>query len=176
MDFGLLFMIFLVGIMFGAAIMVSFTYHLGKRALDRKLTDARQKLDRSKKDLKSLEAKMKRVKEINQEIMMLNQSVDGPQKNALHGKDKNRTISQIKLLREEMHEVLKSIIADGHDPAISTQDESGVVTEMKLSEYMAYMGINMAPSKEERPTPKAQQIGKFTVIKGGKDDSGNTTH
>jgi hypothetical protein len=116
---------------------------------------------------------MKRVKEITGEQVDLARRADGPQKNSLDGKYKNGIIAQMKKLDEEKHEVLKSILADGHDPELTTMDETGVVTKMKLSEYMAYLGISVTPKQK----PQSKNVGKFTVYKGGKDDGGNnTTH
>jgi hypothetical protein len=50
-------------------------------------------------------------------------------------------------------------------------DNSGVITKMKLSEYMAYMGMSVKPKP-----PEKKNMGKFTIHRGGKDDGGSTTH
>lgn len=169
--------VFFAGFATGVVGLTTFTLYLGTKSISKK-EKAISALKKSNEELKDMNARMKRVKDIASEMSALSQRIDGPQKNGLDGKFKNNIIGQIKLLDEEKNDLLKSIIRDGHDPEITTLDESGVKTQMKLSEYMAYMGIFMEPkeSKPEVKTPRTEQIGKFTVIKGGKDDGGNTTH
>lgn len=118
--------------------------------------------------------RMKRIKEITNEQLDLTRQVDGPQKNGLDGRHKNGMIGKIKRLDEEKNELLKSILLDGYDPELSTVDNAGVVTHMKLSEYMVLMGIKMEPKKSS--SPSIEKAGRFTIVKGGKDDGGETTH
>jgi len=163
---------FVLGLIAGATLTVSGTIWYGARMLKR----SKEKLAAVPKDTKlSVGDRMKRVKEIATEQLDLLQQADGPQKNGLDGKYKNGLNRQIKQLDEEKNQLLVSILEDGHDPELTTMDSSGVVTKMLLSEYMAYMGIKMTPKKQPE-TPKTERIGKFTVVKGGKDDGGNTTH
>ena len=163
---------FVLGFIVGAVATISFTLYFGARTLKK----LKEETGNTKKQL-SISDRMKRVKEITNEQLELAQQADGPQKNGLDGKYKNSLTRQIKLLDEEKNNVLISILEDGHDPELTTMDSSGVVTKMKLSEYMAYMGIKMSPkSSTPQSQPKTERIGKFTVVKGGKDDGGNTTH
>ena len=162
---------FTVGVLVGIGATIALVYRLGAKAISEK----KAKLQVAKKQADSLDARMKRVKDITKEQLALAQQADGPQKNGLDGKYKNGLIGQIKKLEEERNDVMRSLLKDGYDPELTTMDESGTVTRMKLSEYMAYMGINMEPTK---PVKTAEQIGKFTVIRGGRDDDGGgeTTH
>lgn len=163
-----------LGLITGAIGMITLTIYVGKRALAKEKTKIGLTAVPSKPK-QTVNERMKRIKDITDEQLEMMQSIDGPQKNGLDGKYKNGINSQIKLLDEEKNELLCSILEDGHDPEITTMDGSGIVSRMLLSEYMAYMGIKMAPKKTIE-TPKTERIGKFTVVKGGKDDGGNTTH
>jgi len=163
-------LIYISGVMSGVIGTIALTLYIGARALKKR------KLEQTAGPKKSsVSDRMKRVKDITTEQLELAQQADGPQKNGLDGKYKNGIIGQIKRLDEEKNELLISILEDGHDPELTTMDASGVVSQMKLSEYMAYMGIKMTPKKAEEK-PKTERLGKFTVVRGGKDDGGNTTH
>lgn len=163
---------FLVGMICGLILAVGIVLYLGKRVLQKKTQEVSSKL--------SISDRMKRVKEISTEQLELAMRADGPQKNSLDGKYKNSMIGRLKALEEEKNDLLRSIIADGHDPELTTMNESGVVEKMKLSEYMAYMGISMTTNKQpEQPKvskPRTEQIGKFTVIRGGKDGGNDNSN
>lgn len=163
---------FVLGFLFGVSSVLGVIFHLGGKSLQKKKEELKERV----KKAESIESRMKRVKEITNEQVELAQRADGPQKNSLDGKYKNGIIREMKRLDEEKNNILKSILTDGHDPELTTIDEAGVVSRMKLSEYMAYMGIKMDPPKSNQS--KVEQIGKFTVIRGGRDDGGgnNTTH
>lgn len=162
---------FIMGFLLGLGSVLAFVMHVGNQGLKKKKAELQEKV----KKAESIDARMKRVKEITAEQVELASRADGPQKNSLDGKYKNGIIKEMKRLDEEKNTILKSILSDGHDPELTTIDEAGVVSRMKLSEYMAYMGIKMDPPKQK--TTKVEQIGKFTVIRGGRDDGGdNTTH
>jgi hypothetical protein len=162
---------YLVGFVNGVLALFFFTIYLGKRSMDRKRKDSTS----SKKD--SLYKRMDRVKEIAAEMVDLAMRVEQPQKNSLDGKYKNNLNARFKALEEEKNDILKSILADGFDPELTTVDSSGVVSKMKLSEYMDYVGISAAPKPKTPGEVKAERMGKFTVFKGGKDDNGgDTTH
>lgn len=169
MELVTLFAFFVLGMISGACGVVALTLHIGLRSAKRRKEEAE-----NPKKL-TVDERMKRVKELTQEQLLLAQQADGPQKNGLDGKYKNGINRQIKQLDEEKNNILISLIEDGHDLEITTMDSSGIVSKMKLSEYMAYMGIKMQPKKSVE-APKTERIGKFTVVKGGKDDGGNTTH
>ncbi len=160
---------YVLGIITGAIGTVTLTIYIGTRAVKKR------KEEQANPKKLSVEGRMKRVKELQGEQLELAQRADGPQKNSLDGKYKNGLNGEIKRIEEEKTAILVSIIEDGYDPELTTMDASGVVTQMKLSEYMAYMGIKMQ-AKKSVATPKTERIGKFTVVKGGKDDGGNTTH
>lgn len=157
------FTIFFLGAVFGYAMSILSFLYIGFRSM-KKVIDTK----------KPVSDRMKRIKEITNEQLDLTRQVDGPQKNSMHGKHKNSLISKIKSLDEEKNDLLRSILLDGHDPELTTVDNAGVVTHMKLSEYMVLMGIKMEPKKPTSPT--AERVGRFTVVKGGKDDGGETTH
>lgn len=166
---GLLFALtlFFIGVANGVIGMIAFTLYLGHKSLKKKQLEAPPKV--------SINDRIKRVKDIATEQLDLSNQSEGPQKNALDGKHKNGLIGRLKVLEEEKNEILKSILADGADPELTTVDQAGVVTQMKLSEYMTHMGISMEPKKKSPKEVKAERMGKFTVFNGG-NDGGNTTH
>lgn len=166
-------MVFLIGFFAGSGTFMMFILHLEKKITDKQKKDIVDKF--AKKE--SIDSKLKRVKEITAEQLDLQGHASGPQKNALHGRHKNGIIGQIKALEEEKNEILRSILRAGHDPSLTTMDETGTVHQMKLSEYMVYMGITMEPKDQPAtPEPTSTQKSKFTVYKGGKDDGGETVH
>ena len=99
---------FILGFLTGVASMMYFVVYVGKKL--------------SSKDKPSLEDRMKRVKAIADEQIELHSRIDGPQKNALHGKHKNSLLSQLKALDEEKTSILQSILSDGHDPKLKAID------------------------------------------------------
>ena len=167
------FVMFFIGFMFGFISMIAFIVHHKEKVTEKEKKSLINKL--SKRE--SIDSRLKRVKEITTEQLDLQGHASGPQKNALHGRHKNGIIGQIKVLEEEKSEILRSILHDGHDPLLTTIDDSGTVHQMKLSEYMVYMGITMKPKEQlATPEPTPTQKSKFTVYKGGKDDGGETVH
>ncbi len=175
----MLFITFLAGFIVGTITTAGFVLHVGARSLKKKkdsLNKTQSDIDKILSASRSVEERMDRVRDITEEQLSLVAVVEGPQKNSLDGKFKNSIVSQMKALDEEKSAILRSILADGHDPELSAMDSSGVVQNMKLSEFMVYMGITMDPVPSKATKSKAEQIGKFTVIRGGKGDSGNTTH
>lgn len=165
-------LMYMAGVCTGVVLMFIWVLYIGQKASNKlkQMTPDKVKSASSKEKPKNITDRMKRVREITEEMISLNQASDGPQKNALHGKDKNRNIARMKALEEEKNDILRSILRDGFDPELNAMDESGTITQMKLSEFMAMQGITMEPKVEQKPAPRSQQIGKFTVIRGGKDD------
>ena len=162
MEYVSILLVYLSGIISGIIATVVFTIYIGIKGMKKK-KDA---------DVDPIFDRMKKVKEITMEQIELQSGASGPQKNALHGKYKNGLIGRIKELEEEKNTILRSIIEDGHDPEISTVDDDGNVSKLKLSEFMAASGIKMDPKvpANQSTESKTKNIGKFTVIKGGKDD------
>lgn len=175
MDITMLLVSFILGLILGFVSTVGLVLYLGKKSLSKKLESKLDSLKDATKKIESVSDRMKKVKDIvNQQLDMQAQATM-PQKNGLDGKYKNGLIREIKRLEEEKHEILKSILKDGFDPEITTIDEAGVVTSIKLSQFMADQGVVV--QKEDKQTIKEtpKQIGKFTVYKGGRDDGGGET-
>ena len=168
---------FILGFFSGALGVVIFTIIVGRHALKKHL----KKVDTQEAKVESVGSRMKKVKDMTSEQLDLQGQASLPQKNALHGRYKNGVIGRIKELEGQKNDILKSIIADGFDPEITVIDETGVVTTIKLSEFLAQSGVSIPTpppaSKEPTVPPSPKQVGRFMVHKGGKDDgSGNTTH
>ena len=153
-----------LGFMAGIATSLLFVLYLG-----RQLT-LKDKEPKSSKEAMAM--KMERVREIASEQLSLQEKIIGPQKNSLDGKYKNGLNSRLKELEEEKLVLLNSILEEGHDPTITTLDETGLPVTQKLSEFMLSMGA-LTPPKPKGKT-KMKQLGKFTLVKGGKGDG--TTH
>jgi hypothetical protein len=164
---------YFLGLLTGAAGVVAAIMYIGSRPVKNK---SGKPAEPKKVTRSEIEKRMKRVKDLTNEQLDLIGQLDQPQKNGLDGKYKNSLNSAIKEIEQEKSDLLKSILADGHDPKITTMDPAGVVTEMFLSDFMAEM-VLVAP-KPSVPTPpsKSSVVGKFTVHKGGKDDGSGTTH
>ena len=168
MDIIVVFAYFILGVITGATGVITLALMMAKRSLDKLKKDTETN---GKKE--SVGSRMKKVKDITTEQLDLQSQALGPQKNALHGWFKNGINGRIKELELQKADILKSIITDGFDPEITVVDGAGVVTTIKLSEFLAQTGI-VVPPKD--PKSSTKQVGKFTVHKGGKDDGGNTTH
>ena len=164
MEVAIILVYYILGFLTGVCGAITFTIYMGKRLMNKRQ-------DKGKK-VESIGSRMKKVKDITNAQLEMQGQASGPQKNALHGKSKNEIIEKIKDLESEKNEILKSIIIDGFDPELKVMDNAGVVSAIKLSEYLAQTGITIPPKDL---TPSTKQIGKFTVYKGGKDDGG-TTH
>lgn len=165
---------FLLGVVAGACGLVATTMYIGmpKNMLKGNYKPT-ENTEPSEKKM-SVNQRMTRVRDITEQQLNLLQMADHPQKNGLDGKYKNNLNAQVKDLEEEKKSLLVSIIDDGHDPFITTVDSTGVVTKIKLSQFMVDSGITMEPKASSEPKAKLQ--GKFTVYKGGKDDGNNGTN
>ena len=104
---------------------------------------------------------MTRVKAITKEQIELARQADGPQKNSLHGRYKNGIMGEIKRLEEERNDIMRSLLKDGHDPELTTIDEAGAVTRMKLSEYMTQVGIPFDKPETKKNSKSVENIGKY---------------
>jgi hypothetical protein len=182
---------FVLGVLAGMSSTVIVAFHMARKSLkekkvatDKFLEEFNKLTGNSTKRAESVDERLSRVKEIVNEQLDLQSRTEGPQKNAMDGKYKNSMIKTIKSLEEEKHQVLKSIIDDGFDPTVTVLGPDGVVTEMKLSEFMAQAGIDMPPVKPKDKAPAAAttnksgatKSGKFIVYRGGKDDGEGTSH
>lgn len=94
------------------------------------------------------------------------------------GQDATTVTQQITALEDEKFNLLKSILADGADPELTAVNTKGEHQKMKLSTYLSDHATAWRPPPLNKVESKSQRLGKFTVIKGGKDDSGggNTSH
>jgi len=187
----LLILYFTVGLITGSVLTVTTALYYANKAMKSKklLTDNFLKeLDKLTEGLDdkvpSVNKRFSRIKEIINEQLDLQSHAEGPQRNSMDGKNKNSMIRTIKSLEEEKNDIFRSIISDGHDPKISVMGLDGVITEMKLSEFMVLYGVDMSPQpdkaasakKNTTTTKKTSKSSKFIVHKGGKNDSEGTSH
>lgn len=121
----------------------------------------------------TVEQKMARVKVVTErqlELLQLEAALRSK------GQDDINLQQQIIALEDEKFSLLESILADGSDPELTAVNTKGELQKMKLSEYLAHDMHANKPSPPKKVESKSQRLGKFTIIKGGKDDSGNTSH
>lgn len=145
-------------------------------------TDARKDVKAQKEAYARVKPRLDRAAQITQEQADIMNQAEQPSKNSLHSRYKNGLIAQAKLLEEEKTELLRSIIADGFDPEITVQTANGI-EKMHLSEYLASQGYDLgskpatnneappASTEEKKAEPSIRKVGKFFVIKGGKDET-----
>lgn len=173
LDIGLL---YLSGLISGIAAMTGIVLHLGNKILLRdkkKLEGLKTQLGDIDSAAASVETRMLRLREIAELQMELHGAADGPQRNAMDGRYKNSINKTLKELEEEKIAILTSIVSDGHDPSVNVLRADGTTETTKLSEFLAG---HTSDTINENDTP-VKQVGKFTVLKGGKDDGGTpTTH
>ncbi len=164
--------LFLAGVLTGVSLCTILLYLIGKKLVKKVATE----LDNKSKSNDEIEEKLERVKAITAEQISLMRQSDGPQRNSMDGKYKNSIYSKMKILDEEKHELLKSILMAGHDPQLTTMDEDGVVEKMRLSEYMDQMGYSRTPAEskiDKKPAFKVYDGGKFDE---NDDDDDGTVH
>lgn len=176
-----IFLVWFAGLVNGIVFTALIVFHIGNKALassKKKLTDLADSLPKGGTIDETLyaliEPRMNRIKEIAKLQMDLQGATDGPQRNAMDGKYKNGLMAQIKQLEEEKVTILNSILNDGFDPPVNVLKEDGTTELTKLSTFLAGYSSD-AVGKPSEPGP-VRNVGKFVIHKGGKDDSGNTTH
>lgn len=178
-----------IGFLFGATITLLIILLVGSRAMKKRIEQdlsARKPTELFPEKTEAVGQfngtpleRMQRIKDISYEQLALAGQIDQPQKNALDGKHKNFLLSEIRKLDDEKVALIQSILDDGHDPMLTALDADGVVTEMKLSEFFAAMQGRRSDQQKSSPEPvqrDTKQIGKFTVIRGGKNSDDGTTH
>ena len=172
---------FLSGFISGMVVTCGFVFYIGNKALvasKKKLEELGEQISTEGTKYSAIEGRMKRIKEIASLQMDLQGAADGPQRNAMDGKYKNSLMGKMKELEEEKVSILNSILKDGFDPQVSLLKEDGTTEIVKLSEFLAGEGEFVPPAAKDA---KVKQVGKFTVLKGGKDDGSSsgtppTTH
>jgi hypothetical protein len=174
MDLVLMSVSFSVGMVVGAGIPLGYGFYLM-----RKYQRIKKRLLNNKEtggfDPESVKLRLLKAGDIAQQQSDLRVLIDMPSKNALHSKHKNQLIRDIAVLEGEKIAILQTIVADGFDPTIATQNDRGEREEVPLSQYIqdanAILGKNFPGA-----VPDPKKGGKLTVIKGGKPDEGGTTN
>lgn len=161
---------FILGLIAAASLFIGYgVYTLNKlKKIKTKLTEElKSKLEGQDDKRASIIARLKQAQAITEQQLDIRDATDQPSKNALHSRYKNGLVSDIKKLEEEKIAILKSILEDGFDPTISVRDENGQVKEYPLSHF-----VNNVSTGEKLPEPAAgtKRVGKFVILKGGKDD------
>jgi hypothetical protein len=165
-------LVFLSGMISGVLLFI--TYGIYKmRKLEKMKEDLLGKLETKAKDLKGQQSIIERLRaasEIAQQQLDLRDAAQQPSKNATHSRYKNGLISELQELEQQKVAILQSILNDGFDPKITVLNSAGEREEMPLSEFLQ---VESAKSAEASPKEAPKQVGRFTVIKGGRDDGSN---
>lgn len=172
---------FVVGIALGAAALIGISFWLVKtdKKKVKQVTDA---IKNEGKDFEMAKQRLSEAGDIAARQLELMALIQAPSKNALHSKYKNDLVQEVRLLEEEKHAILRSIIKDGYDPIITVPGPGGVdKITCRLSEYMINNGIAVdVPPPAVPPESLPENVlrptkgGKFFVIDGGKGKG--TTH
>lgn len=152
---------FILGMVATLIILGVWTFFLYKKQNKEKIK-VTEELDKAKSGYASVKERLNKVRELTKVQMTLSSQVEIPQKNSLDGKFKNSFSKEVKKIEEEKAVILRSILADGYDPEVSTLGDSGTET-MKLSQFLG--SIN---SKESATIVPIKKESKFSVLKGGK--------
>lgn len=130
----------------------------------------------------SIKERLQKASEIASAQADLRAQAELPSKNATHSRHKNGIISEISNLEQQKIDILKTILAEGYDPAITVVHDGGTKQEVALSEYvaMAQQNVDAAGGTKKTPPPippppgdsvdSPKQVGRFFVYKGGKPD------
>ncbi len=164
-------LLYLSGFISGLIAMAGVVFHIGNKALNsgkKRAKELAKQIQSEDVVQAALEPRMARIKDIAKMQMDMQAAHDGPQRNAMDGKYKNSLMRQMKELEEEKVTILNSIVKDGFDPDVNVVKEDGTSHVVKLSEFLAgYDSKGYVPKSDDS---KVKQVGKFTVLKGGKDD------
>jgi hypothetical protein len=173
--------IFTLGMLSGGAIFVGYGFYQLKKLKRAKAHIVEQFKKHSetvqKKEL-SIKDRLIQAHELAKMQVELKAMAEMPSKNALHSNHKNGLISEIMDLERQKIDILRSILGDGIDPLITVINPSGVREDILLSAYIGDAEATLEEASGGTP-PKTsnvvtKKIGKFMVIKGGKDDG--TSH
>lgn len=113
--------------------------------------------------------KMEKIMELSNEQMHLAMAADGPQRSALDGKDKNRSIYRARELGEQIADLMEQIVKDGFDLKVMSIDmATGQKKVDRLSSILARLrGMNASTDSKTDSKPK------LSVVHPPKDDDPN---
>lgn len=168
---------FLLGLMTGVGMFVGYgVYQVRKfRQAKTKITEEiKKKIDELDGKRDSIRERLIKAQELTQQQLELRAQAEMPSKNAIHSRYKNGLIGEIGKLEEEKIVVLQSILNDGYDPTVTILDEKGNKQELPLSHFVSSAKLKQDDRNGVPPTAgpdgNIKRIGKFVVVKGGKDD------
>lgn len=185
------FLFFIAGGLFFTGLYIGISLIVYKRTVNKRRADLKNLVDSMKNEFEDLKKKskssdgikdrMRRVREITERQLELRAEIEFPQRSGLDGKHKNMLVSEAKTLEDEKFALLNAILADGHDPLVSSIGENGETQEMRLSEFIATSGYKTSstvPEQTVRPNlpPNARQVGKFVVYSNPGDDEEGTNN
>jgi ABC-type lipoprotein release transport system permease subunit len=170
-------MVFFAGVLSGIAASIMFLIVYGyfmMRKLDlikkNAIKELKSKLNEQDSKRASIIERLKQAQAITEQQLDIRSATDAPSKNALHSRYKNGLIGEIKKLEEEKIAILSSILSDGFDPGINVRDENGDLKEILLSDFLKLQSGSVPQTANDPDSKVPKQVGRFTVVKGGKDD------
>jgi hypothetical protein len=164
---------FLIGVFCGTGIFLGYgIYHISKirASQDGLVTQIKNKSKEmiSKRD--AIKDRLIKASEIAHSQAAMRAQIEMPSKNALHSKYKNDLIGEILQLEQEKLDILRTVLAEGYDPIITTITETGKREEMTLSAYVNLASSSLGSFKGGNDINVPKKTAKFTILKGGKDD------
>lgn len=167
---------FVLGAVVGIFAFIAWSFYQVRKlkdAKDKLLENLKSKLMEQDGKRQSIIERLKKAQAITEQQLDIRAAADQPSKNALHSRYKNGLIGDLKKLEEEKVAILQSILDDGFDPLINAVDENGNKQELPLSHFVSKARTTIDEADGNTPTPP-KKVGRFVVVKGGKDDG--TTH
>lgn len=136
-----------------------------KKMIDEIMGDTSKK----QKGIKEMQDRVNKAFDITAQQLDMLAAADGPQSNAIHGKDKNKVIAEVKRLEEEKMNLLKSVLADGYDPKLVTMNEEGEKESIKLSDFLKRKGVNFDSAATSTEPVKTKL--KLSLVKKAKEET-----
>lgn len=141
--------------------------------------DSEQLIYEQMDSIEGISEKFTRLTEIAKEQLDLYGAAQSPSKSASHSKYKNEIIRKIKALDEEKYSIMSEILKKGVDPMVTTIDEKGKASKIKMSKVLEQNNKSKAQSKktEQKPSRKNKKDGNVISLfdEGENGDPRDTT-
>lgn len=115
---------------------------------------------------KSVRDRLNKSFDITERQISLLGALDMPQSGPLHGKHKNKLVSELKALEEEKMSILKSIVDEGHDPKLVILNATtGAKETVLLSEFLSKqeaLGDSASKATPPKATPTKPKLRVLT--------------
>jgi hypothetical protein len=166
---------FLVGVVVGAGLVMTYGFYKLRRLTKMRtniLNELRKQAGEASEKISSYKERLVKVKELTEQQLDMQSQMEAPSKNSLHSKWKNDLGAEIRRIEDEKMGILHSILKDGFDPLLSIINANKQPEQLKLSEYLSRLGVDVDTwEEEELAKPGVKKVGKFIVYTGGGNDT-----